>query len=107
MATAAPINPRRYTLSEVAEDVVALLEALGIARAHVLGSSSGGSVAQQLAVMRPDLLASLVLLGTPLSLRTRPLIADDVDALSDPIPEDRIRDSLSANACCTQRMQAI
>ncbi|AFR30205.1 tropinesterase [Arthrobacter sp. Rue61a] len=84
-----------YTLSEVAEDIAAVLEALGIARANVLGSSSGGYVAQQLAVMRPDLLASLVLVGNPLSLHTRPPFADEVDALTDPISEDWVRDSLS------------
>lgn len=84
-----------YTLSEVAEDIVAVLESLGIARANVLGSSSGGYVAQQLAVMRPHLLASLVLVGTPLSLHTRPPFADEVDALTDPISEDWVRDSLS------------
>ncbi|MFK0039359.1 alpha/beta fold hydrolase [Paenarthrobacter sp. NPDC090517] len=84
-----------YTLPEVAEDVVAVLEALGIACTHVLGSSSGGYVAQQLAVMRPDLLASLVLVGSPLSLHTRPPFADEVDALTDPISEEWVRDSLS------------
>lgn len=84
-----------YSLAAVAEDVAALADALGITRAHVLGSSSGGYVAQQLAVMRPELVASLILVGSPLSLRGRPPFASEVESLSDPISEDWVRDSLS------------
>jgi pimeloyl-ACP methyl ester carboxylesterase len=49
-----------YTLSEMADDCVALLDALGIDRAHVLGASMGGMIAQQLAIERPERLLSLV-----------------------------------------------
>ncbi|MGO4247982.1 alpha/beta fold hydrolase [Paenarthrobacter sp. RAF54_2] len=84
-----------YSLTAVVEDVLAMFDALGIARAHVLGSSSGGYVAQQLAVTHPELVASLVLVGSPLSLRGKPPFADEVEALADPISEDWVRDSLS------------
>lgn len=84
-----------YSLPEVAEDVVALLDALGIARAHILGSSSGGYVAQQMAVSDPGRVASMILVGAPLSLHARPPFADEVDALTDPISEDWVRGSLS------------
>jgi pimeloyl-ACP methyl ester carboxylesterase len=49
-----------YTLSDLADDAVALLDALGIDRAHVLGASMGGMIAQQLAIEHPDRLLSLV-----------------------------------------------
>lgn len=84
-----------YALSEVVGDVVALLDALDVQRAHVLGSSSGGYVAQQLVVTHPDLVASLILVGAPLSLQGKPPFADTVEGLEDPISEDWVRESLS------------
>jgi pimeloyl-ACP methyl ester carboxylesterase len=48
-----------YTLSDLAGDAAALLDALGIDRAHVLGASMGGMIAQQLAIERPERLLSL------------------------------------------------
>ncbi|MBT2515493.1 alpha/beta fold hydrolase [Arthrobacter sp. ISL-30] len=84
-----------YSLAEQAEDVAAILEALDVPRAYVLGSSSGGYVAQQLTVMYPEKVAALILVGTPLSLQGRPSFADEVDRLSDPIDEQWVRDSLS------------
>jgi pimeloyl-ACP methyl ester carboxylesterase len=48
-----------YLLSDMAADTAGLLKALGIPRAHVVGASMGGMIAQQLAIDRPDLVASL------------------------------------------------
>jgi len=49
-----------YTLSDLADDCLAVLDALGIDRAHVLGASMGGMIAQQLAIEHEDRLLSLV-----------------------------------------------
>ncbi|MBS1885927.1 MAG: alpha/beta fold hydrolase [Actinobacteria bacterium] len=49
-----------YTLSDLATDAAALLDALGIDRAHVLGASMGAMIAQQMAIERPERLLSLV-----------------------------------------------
>jgi rifampin ADP-ribosylating transferase len=84
-----------YSLAEQAGDAAAILDALNVQRAAVLGSSSGGYVAQQLAVGHPERVAALVLVGSPLSLRVRPAFADEVDRLTDPIDEDWVRTSLS------------
>ncbi|WP_186313495.1 alpha/beta fold hydrolase [Paenarthrobacter nicotinovorans] len=84
-----------YSLSEVVEDVAGVLAALGLEQAHVLGSSSGGYVAQQLAVSHPDLVASLTLVGAPLTLRGRPPFAAEVEQLIDPISENWVRESLA------------
>ncbi len=84
-----------YSLAQQAEDAAAILEALNVPRAYVLGSSSGGYVAQQLAVVHPEKVAALVLVGAPLTLHRRPPFADEVDTLTDPIDEAWIRDSLA------------
>ncbi|MBP3036689.1 alpha/beta hydrolase [Arthrobacter sp. zg-ZUI100] len=84
-----------YSLAEQADDAAAILEALVLDRAAVLGSSSGGYVAQQLAVEHPEVVAALVLVGAPLSLQGRPPFADDVDRLSDPVSGNWVRDSFS------------
>lgn len=84
-----------YSLAEQAEDAAAILDALGVPRAAVVGSSSGGYVAQQLAAAHPDRVAALVLVGSPLSLQGRPAFADEVDALTDPLDEAWVRNSLT------------
>jgi pimeloyl-ACP methyl ester carboxylesterase len=84
-----------YSLAEQAEDAAAILDALNVPRAFVVGSSSGGYVAQQLAAMHPGKVAALVLVGSPLSLQGRTPFADEVDALIDPLDEGWVRDSLS------------
>lgn len=58
----APSGP--YTLEQMADDVVGLLDALGIERTHFVGLSMGGMIAQHVALKAPERLASLVLAGT-------------------------------------------
>jgi pimeloyl-ACP methyl ester carboxylesterase len=49
-----------YTLSDMADDAVGLLDALGIGRAHIVGRSMGGMIAQLVASRHPGRTASLV-----------------------------------------------
>ncbi len=51
------------TIETMADDTAGLLRALGVARAYVLGWSTGGEVALALAVRHPDVVAALVLSG--------------------------------------------
>ena len=53
-----------YTLVDLADDVAGLLDHLDIARAHVVGASMGGMIAQVLAGSHPDRVASLSLIMT-------------------------------------------
>ncbi|MEV8037694.1 alpha/beta fold hydrolase [Streptomyces sp. NPDC086182] len=50
-----------YCVRQFADDVVAVLDALGIARADVYGTSMGGRVAQHLAIRHPQRVGRLVL----------------------------------------------
>jgi pimeloyl-ACP methyl ester carboxylesterase len=58
----APAGP--YTVAQLAADSVALLDALGIRRAHVIGTSLGGFIAQHMAVEYPERVDRLVLACT-------------------------------------------
>ena len=53
-----PVRPP-YALEDMARDVVGLMDALHIAKAHVVGASMGGMIAQVLAIEHPDRVASL------------------------------------------------
>lgn len=52
---------KEYWIEDLADDVVALLDSLGLANAHVLGMSMGGSTAVNLAGRYPDRVTSLVM----------------------------------------------
>jgi 3-oxoadipate enol-lactonase len=51
-------------VADLTGEVVALLDHLGVGKTHVLGTSLGGFVAQELALARPDLVDRLVLVCT-------------------------------------------
>ena len=110
-----------YSLSDGAADVAAILDALGIGSTWLVGTSSGGYLAQQVAVERPDRVHGLVLIGSPRSLRGRgdpfgpylakltdPVSPEDVAALGAVIPtsvdvapdfaERQVQDALSIPA---------
>jgi pimeloyl-ACP methyl ester carboxylesterase len=53
--------PGPYDLVRMASDAVEVLDAAGIERAHILGASMGGVIAQILGVMHPERVQSLVL----------------------------------------------
>ncbi len=48
-----------YRLSDMSDDAVAVLDALGVGVAHVMGTSMGGMIVQQLAIDHPDRLTSM------------------------------------------------
>jgi 3-oxoadipate enol-lactonase len=56
--------PGPYTIAEMAEDAVRVLDEAGVERAHVVGTSLGGMVAQELALTHPDRVDRLVLACT-------------------------------------------
>lgn len=56
--------PQPYVMTDHVDDLAALLDHLGIARAAIVGLSVGGLIAQGLEARRPDLVSALVLCDT-------------------------------------------
>jgi 3-oxoadipate enol-lactonase len=54
-----PAGP--YSIELMADDAIAVLQAAGLGKAHVLGVSLGGIVAQEVALRHPDAVTSLIL----------------------------------------------
>lgn len=60
-----PPRDYRYTPEAIAAQIMAALDALGLARVHWVGESSGGIIGLLLAAAYPERIASLVLCNTP------------------------------------------
>ena len=73
--TEAPDAP--FTVETMADDAAALLDALRIERAHVLGWSMGGNIAQELTLRHPRKVATLILMSTYLREPDRSRFAID------------------------------
>jgi pimeloyl-ACP methyl ester carboxylesterase len=56
--------PGPYTAAEMAEDAIRVLDEAGVERAHVVGTSLGGMVAQEFALAHPERVDRLVLAST-------------------------------------------
>ena len=56
--------PGSFAIADMAGDIVAVLDAAGVRKAHVLGASLGGMVAQELAIDHPERVDGLVLACT-------------------------------------------
>lgn len=52
--------PSPYTLQDMANDTVGLMDALSIEKAHIVGASMGGMIAQLVAASKPDRVLSMV-----------------------------------------------
>jgi pimeloyl-ACP methyl ester carboxylesterase len=67
-----------YTINDLADDAIALLDTLGVSYAHVLGYSMGALVAQALAGKKAELVTSLILVsvGRARSHKNKSIIAN-------------------------------
>ena len=53
------LEGQRYTLADMADDAVAVLDAAGVTRAHIAGVSMGGMIVQRIAIDHPDRVLSM------------------------------------------------
>jgi pimeloyl-ACP methyl ester carboxylesterase len=83
------INPP-YTIEDMADDAVGLLDALGIQKAHICGMSMGGMIAQSVAIRYPHRVLSLISIysttGNPELPQPKP---EAMEILLTPPPEER------------------
>jgi proline-specific peptidase len=87
-ASSQPHDPSLWTVELFVDEVDAVRSALGLERLHLFGNSWGGMLAMEVALTRPDWLASLVLASSPASIpqwveetgRLRSLLPVDVQA---------------------------
>jgi 3-oxoadipate enol-lactonase len=66
-------TPGPYSIAMLADDAAALLDALGIGAAHIVGLSMGGMIGQQLGARYPDKVLSLALCDTASEMPPRSL----------------------------------
>lgn len=83
-----------YGTADLAADAAALLDALGVQQATIVGHSLGSFVAQRLAADFPTRVSRLVLIGSGVTPRVAPVLefAEAVKTLSDPLPPGFARD---------------
>ena len=67
--------PIPYTLTDMAKDAVALLDVLNIEKAHFVGVSMGGAIAQLVAINFPERVLSLCLIASDSGTKEIPVIA--------------------------------
>jgi pimeloyl-ACP methyl ester carboxylesterase len=93
-------SPAVYTLEDMADDAAALLDHLGIDRAHIVGASMGGMIAQIFAATFPERTATLgvifssnnqPMLPPPAPMQLRALLQRPVDATREAVIENAIR----------------
>lgn len=77
--SATPAQP--WTVEDMAQDVIALMDHLGIARALVAGCSVGGLIAQAVALAHPDRVSGLILSNTAAKIGTDEMWAARIAAL--------------------------
>jgi pimeloyl-ACP methyl ester carboxylesterase len=61
-----------YTIADMAADAMGVMDALGVQRAHIVGASMGGMIAQHMAAKHPQRVKSLTLMMTSSGARQLP-----------------------------------
>jgi non-heme chloroperoxidase len=88
-----------YAADDYAADVEAFMEAVGIDEATLVGDSSGGLIAQRVALDYPHRVSRLVLIGSPTTLVDNEAVIEwweSLRTLEDPIPPEFVRELLES-----------
>ena len=91
-----------YTLDDMAADGAALLDALGIRQAHIVGASMGGMIAQLIAANHPEKTLSLTsIMSTTGNPAVPPATPEAMAALTTRLPADAGMDAMIDNSVKT------
>ena len=91
-----------YSLSDMADDAVGVLDALGIDSAHIVGASMGGMIAQQVAIRHPDRTRSLCsIMSMPRFIIGDPEVTAVLMAEDPGTREGRIEDGIKGSRLLT------
>lgn len=107
-----------YTIKTMADDVVGLMDYLGIDKAHILGVSMGGAIAQEIAINYPERVRKLILVSTtpgkdekgahsPELLRAMGLQEGFCDEDIRSVDIGRVMNSLSSNSYSSKMLKAV
>lgn len=86
--------PLPYTLRDMADDALAVLEALSVERAHLVGGSAGGMIAQLIAAEHPGRVASLSLISS--TTNNPELPTGDASQPEADLPDNLLRQGLAS-----------
>jgi non-heme chloroperoxidase len=84
-----------YTLEDFKDDVIALMDALGLKKANIVGHSMGSFIAQSVALHSPERVHRLILIGSaPAAAKNAVLreLTPMIQGLGDPVPRDFVVD---------------
>ncbi len=90
-----------YTIADMAADAVGLLDALGIDKAHIVGRSMGGIIAQPLVAEHPDRVLSLTIIMSTSNAPGLPDLDPEIEEMmlsapDDPDDRDQVLDHMLA-----------
>jgi pimeloyl-ACP methyl ester carboxylesterase len=92
-----------YRLEDMAKDAVGLLDALGVERAHIAGSSMGGMIAQVVAINHPERTKSLISMNSTTGRRDLPPGDPEAIAILAQPPKSADREDLIEASILVQR----
>jgi pimeloyl-ACP methyl ester carboxylesterase len=105
LAAGTPV-PAPYTMSDMTNDAVGLLDALGIAQAHLVGASMGGHIAQRIAIEHPARARSLTSISSDTGNPEMPGPTETVLALPPPPPAGSPPEDIIARELLVRRTLA-
>ena len=83
-----------YALQQFAADIVAFMDALNVKEAAIVGHSMGSFIGQHVAVLAPERVNRLVLIGSATKIRNGVVegLQKEITALKDPVSEKFVRE---------------
>ena len=103
----AGLEPLRapYTLADMARDTVGLMDAIGIAQAHIVGASMGGMIGQEMAIRFPERVKTLTSIMSTTGERSLPPPKPEVWAAMTAPPPLTVEAFIEANVSVAQLLR--